>query len=480
MQLKTVVLVRPGYSDRIYGALYEQNRNTRREIRPPLGLMALAGYLKSFGHSVHIVDGEPELLSVADTISRALAFKPDIVGVTATTPEYPFACDIFRNLKQANRAIETVLGGSHITNLPEHTIEDVGGDLDWGVLYEGEKPMAAIASGDARDFCWKPGASSKLLMARERLSGRELDAFTPDRDCVDMSQYRYVDSTVGLVQNDAIEMARGCPFGCVFCTSRRTLMESRGISSVVDEIVSSASRFHTKLFMFFDDTFTINRGRATELFEAIIAKKRRGQLGQDVHFYGFTRANTLDFELLKLMKLAGCDKISIGVETGNYEILRSMQKGTKLSDYRTAYKMIDELGIVKRGSFIIGHPHETESTIKDSIDFAIELDLDEIGVNIITPYPGQETFRDAYGAKGIWFAHEIHYTELRERRRIGDAWKDFKQVNWHDYWLEHLRWGNAVVETETLSREALVYWHGRFLQEVYGSERMRARRLRQI
>jgi len=142
--------------------------------------------------------------------------------------------------------------------------------------------------------------------------------------------------------------------------------------------------------------------------------------------------------------------------------------------------MIEEVGITKRGSFIIGHPYETERTIRDSIEFAIELDLDEIGVNIMTPYPGQVTFRDAYDAKGIWFAHEIHYAELREGKRLGDAWNDFKQVNWHDYWMEHLRWGKAVVETDTLSREALIYWHGRFLQEVYGSDKMGARRLRQI
>jgi len=222
--MKNIVLVRPGYSDRIYGAVYEQNKNTRREIRPPLGLMALAGYLKLFDYRLYIVDGEPELLSSDDTVPRTLGLKPDIVGVTATTPEYPFACDIIRKFKQADSSVETVLGGAHITNLPEYTVEDLADDLDWGVLYEGEKPIAAIASGDARDFCWKPELSPKLLMAPERLSGFELDAFKPDRNGLNMSQYRYVDTQVGLVQNDAIEMARGCPFGCVFCISRRTLM----------------------------------------------------------------------------------------------------------------------------------------------------------------------------------------------------------------------------------------------------------------
>jgi hypothetical protein len=78
--VKSIVLIRPGYSDRIYGTIYEQRSDTRREIRPPLGLMAIAGYLKTFGHTVHIIDGEPDLLSVEQILQRVLDLKPDMVG----------------------------------------------------------------------------------------------------------------------------------------------------------------------------------------------------------------------------------------------------------------------------------------------------------------------------------------------------------------------------------------------------------------
>ena len=478
--MKSVVLVRPGYSDRVYGTIYEQKIDARREIRPPLGLMAIAGYLKTFGHTVDIVDGEPDLLTSDQILARVLSLKPDVVGVTATTPEYPFASEIIRKLKRDNSNLVTVLGGAHVTALPEHTVDDLAGDLDFGVLYEGEAPMAAIVAGVVAEFTWNVDHSPKLLMTRERVSGQTLSTFFPDRESLDMSVYKYVDTSLGLVQNDAIEMARGCPFGCTFCTSRRTPIEARQIGHIVDEIIESAARFGTKLFMFFDDTFTIHRERAVELFEALIDKKRRRLLSDDVHFSGFTRANSLDADLLRLMREAGCDKLSLGIETGNSDLLRAMQKGTKLDDYSAAYKMIEEVGIAKRASFIIGHPFETVETIRDSIDFAIELDLDEIGVNIMTPYPGQVTFRDAYDGRGIWFAHEVHYPELRGATRVDDAWVDFRQVNWHDYWREHLRWGKAVVETEKLAADALVYWHSRFLQEVYGSAKMARRRQKQI
>lgn len=475
-----ITLVRPAYSAQIYGNTYTQDKNTLREIRPPLGLMALAGYLKKFGHEVIIIDGEPDLLSEQETVAMTLASKPKIVGITSTTPEYPFAYGIVKSIKEANRDITTVFGGAHITNLPEHTIADLDPYVDWGVLYEGEKPMAAIANGHPQDFVWAWGKHPKLLQARERLTDEELSNFEPDRISVDMSKYRFVDTSLGLVQNDAVETARGCPFGCVFCTSRRTTLASRTIDATMKEIINSVQRYGTRLIMFFDDTFTIHRARTEELFSEVIKQKKAGRLPSDVHFSGFTRANTLDLALVELMKRAGCDKISIGVETGNAQILRDMQKGTVLDDYRSAYDMLEQMGIAKRASFIVGHPYETESTIRESVSFALELDLDEIGVNIMTPYPGQVTFRDALEGKGIWLAHELHYAEFNRSGSIREAWEDYRAVNWHDYWKDHLRWGRSVVETEFLSGNALVYWHGRFLQEVYGSERMARRRHKHI
>jgi radical SAM superfamily enzyme YgiQ (UPF0313 family) len=124
--MKSIVFIRPDYSHRIYGTIYEQESDTRQEIRPPLGLMAIAGYLKTFGHTVHVIDGEPELLSVEQILQRVLDLKPDIVGVRATTPEYPFASEIIRNVKRADRNIITVIGGAHVTrsrNIPLTTCE---------------------------------------------------------------------------------------------------------------------------------------------------------------------------------------------------------------------------------------------------------------------------------------------------------------------------------------------------------------------
>jgi radical SAM superfamily enzyme YgiQ (UPF0313 family) len=468
-------LVRPAYSAAIYGEVFGKEDNDRREIRPPLGLMALAGYLRAHNRECVILDGEPELWSVGETCSRVLATNPTYVGVTSTTPEWPYALEIIHQLRRMRPEIKIILGGPHVTTLPHQTLREAGDAIDWAVLYEGEVPLLAIVEGRAQSVIWAGSDDPRLLLAPNRLSVEELSSFVPSREAVDMSKYKYVDTDVGLVANDAIESARGCPFGCAFCTSRRTKLVNRSVGSVVDEILMSARMYNTKLFMFFDDTVTINRERATEIFTEILAKKQQGVLAKDVKFYGFTRANTIDFELMKLIKEAGGDKLTIGVETGDETILQQMGKGTKLGDYVQAYRILDELHITKRGSFIVGHPYETERTVRKSIDFAISLDLDEIGVNIMTPFPGQLTFRDAMAGRGIWFSHDLHYRGTAARA-AGEPWRDYAATDWADYWKRHLRWQSAVIETEELSSEAIAYWHARFLQEVYGSPGMERRR----
>jgi len=99
----------------------------------------------------------------------------------------------------------------------------------------------------------------------------------------------------------------------------------------------------------------------------------------------------------------------------------------------------------RRGSFIIGHPNETEQSIRDSINFAIELNIHRASVNIMTPYPGTKVYDQARQGQGLYFENGA---------------TDFSNFK---------RWGNSVVSTDELTPEALQYWHKRFLAEVYST-----------
>ncbi|MEO5336325.1 MAG: B12-binding domain-containing radical SAM protein [Magnetospirillum sp. WYHS-4] len=464
-----ISLIRPSYSSYIYEKTYKIDRDDVMEYMPPLGLLSIAGYLMDGGHKAEIIDGEREHLDAESTVEMALKSNPDIVGITSTSPEYPFARDIIRRVKERCPATTTVFGGAHITALPQHTIDDLAPFVDYGVIWEGEKPMRALADGDVLDrFVWDL-RFPRLLKAPQRLTGGELDSFFPDRNAVRMKGYQLVDPSVGLVQADGLQTARGCPFGCNFCTSRQTRLACRSIERVIEEILNCVERHGARMFIFYDDTLTIEKDRIMALCDGIIHLKRKGRIPEAVGFYCLTRASTIcDIALLVRMKEAGFNRITMGIESGNSDIMKAMKKGCTLDDYRTAYAMFEELGITKRGSFIIGHPFESEETIRDSIDFALELNLDEVGVNILTPYPGQEVYRDAHAGRGLWLSHPAHYPELHQA------------MDWHAYWSLHRRWGAALVETATLSSAALEYWHARFLQEVYGAPQMAKRRERQL
>lgn len=189
--------------------------------------------------------------------------------------------------------------------------------------------------------------------------------------------------------------------------------------------------------MFFDDTFTLKKKHAHDICDEII---KRG-LNEKIVFYANTRANTTDYELLKKMKKAGISEISTGVETGNPEILKAIKKGTTHDQYRKVYRWMRELGIQTRASFIVGFPNETHATVRDTINFAKEIDLVRASCNILTPYPGTKIYEQAVQGDGLHL--------------LCNTWKEFK------------RWGTAVVRTDELTKENLEYYQKRFLTEFY-------------
>ncbi len=141
------------------------------------------------------------------------------------------------------------------------------------------------------------------------------------------------------------------------------------------------------------------------------------------------------------MREAGFVKLTLGVETGDPEMLKRLKKGTTLDQYRKAFKMCSEAGMETRGSFMVGNPYETWDSIWKSIRFARSLDLYRIGVNIATPYPGTRLHEQAVACDGV---------ELLEQ-----DWNNYK------------RWGRAVIRTPELSSDDLEKAQILFLREFF-------------
>lgn len=464
-----VVLVRPPYSLEIYQNTYTDRLKVGdKQVEPPMALMQLAAAVLKQGHDVRIIDGEVENLLLDELLEQVQTEHPDVVGVTSTTPEFSNAQLILQRIKKCMPRVVTVMGGAHATHVPWDIADQIP-ELDYVVVYEGEKALQAIATGDtalvneysrnAQELLKGAGVENAHRYAGKILLGPsqstdDLEQNTPirDRPYIDMSPYRYADPELGLVYTESVETARGCPFACSFCSSARSGLGIRSVDNVLEELKTLDGRFRKMkqrgFVIFIDDTLTFSRSRATELFEGVV------RCGLNFRFKMFTRANTIattngikdDIDFVKLMKRAGAATISFGIESGSEVLNKQMRKGVTLDDYRRAYDVLNKAGVEeRRGSFIVGHPHETEGTIKESIAFAKELRLHRIGVNIMTPYPGASVATAAQQGDGIYL-----------------------EANSKD-WSQYVRWGRSVVSTDELSAEALEYWHKRFLAEMYTS-----------
>lgn len=438
-----VLLTRPAYSP-LYLLFTSKARS--KAVNIPLGLLYVASALELDGHQVEIVDGEADSLTPSALARWIEIRKPDMVGVGATTVDFEDANLILKEAKGRLNAI-TVLGGAHATVLADQVLRD-NPHIDYLVRGEGEVTARALLRQLERggSLCGVVGISyrkkGEIIHNVNRPPMLDLDKnCLPARHLIDQRKYLYASPGKGMKRGTVIQALRGCPFKCVFCFRMfGDKVRFRDTALVVDEIEDCIRNYGVEHINIVDDTFMVNASRVIKLCDEINKRKLR------FSWHCFTRADTVREDLLRLMKKAGCKRISIGVESGNQGILDKAGKGTGLEQCVRAYDLLGKVGFEKRGSFILGLPYENASTLRDTIEFAKKLKLDRAFFNICTPYPGTELFEMAERGEGL---------SLLEA-----PWEEFK------------RWGNAVVEVEGVSADGLKEWQETATMEFYARPRI--------
>jgi anaerobic magnesium-protoporphyrin IX monomethyl ester cyclase len=133
---------------------------------------------------------------------------------------------------------------------------------------------------------------------------------------------------------------------------------------------------------FYDDAFSVDRERVVKICEEL--KNRNLKLKWDCG----TRVDMVDRKLLKTMRDAGCIAVWLGVESGSEIILGAMNKKIKIEQTKLAYKTAHQIGLMTIANVVLGFPGETEQTAKETIQLVKELNPDDVGFYIATPYPG--------------------------------------------------------------------------------------------
>ena len=176
---------------------------------------------------------------------------------------------------------------------------------------------------------------------------------------------------------------RGCPFACEFC-SNVVFGESyraRSPVSVVDEVEQALALGYDRI-SFADDVFTLERDRVLAICDEI---RRRGLR---FPWECLARVDSVDEALAREMRRAGCTRVYFGIESGNDDVLRLMNKQITAAEARDAVEAAHRAGLEVGAFFILFYPGETDDTVLETLRFAGSLPLDYLGLSMPYPLPG--------------------------------------------------------------------------------------------
>lgn len=363
---------------------------------PPFGLMSLGAYLLDQDIDVIIADYIVNPYSREDAREIVHRFKPDVIGATGVTMNINTALRILRDFSEESPGSAIVMGGPHATFDAENMLAG-NPHLDFIVRGEGEltttELVRSLGSPDAyksiRGLSYRENGSIRHNETREFISDINILPY-PARHLIQLSKYRALGLPVNMITS------RGCPFECIFCVGSK--MVGRRVryfdtKRVVDEF-QMLSTMGFKQINIVDDLFTSHKIRCVEICEEILRRGIRHE------WTAFARVDTVNRELLEVMKRAGCTMLCFGIESGVQEILDRVKKKTTLEKIEKALALCREVGILPMASYIMGLPGETPETVKQTMDFARST-CNSYGFHILAPFPGTEVREkaDEYGMR---------------------------------------------------------------------------------
>ncbi|MFH1563963.1 MAG: radical SAM protein [Nitrospirota bacterium] len=390
--MSKIVLVNPPLSlEERYGVF-----STAGNTMPSLGLCHLAAVVKRANFEVIIIEASSLNLSYDETLSQILAVSPEYVGLTATTCSIHNAGKLARMIKDKKKGIKIIIGGPHVTAIPEETMKRFPA-FDIGVLGEGEETIKEIlaSNGDLsgiKGLIVPTEAGFHLAGKRDFIKNLDELPFPAWELLKDFpSIYRPAAFRFKRLPAVSLVTSRGCPNQCIFCDRAVFGNKCRAFSAeyILELIKDLQARFGIKEILFEDDTLTMFKKRLISICENILEENI------DLSWTCLGRVDMVDLAMLKLMKKAGCWQISYGIESGSQRILDFIHKKISLDQVLNAVELSKKAGIMTKGFFILGHPTETKESIQTTIDFAKKIRIDDISVSLLTPFPGSELYEIA-------------------------------------------------------------------------------------
>jgi len=437
-----------------------------------LGILKIASALEQQNYTVDMVDlsGVENYTDVlTDYIKRNN--RADIFGVTATTPQVPYAVKISQHIKSLlpQNQSKVILGGPHVTLM--HTaakreakknligsdratkdIEALKGFFDVLVCGDGE-----IAIFDAIheniEIIDADIAKSKYFLSHKQFS--ELPP--PARHLVDMNSYKYfIEGEPAL----SLIAQLGCPFHCTFCSGRNSpflrKIRLRDTESVVNEVEMLYLTYGVKGFMFYDDELNVNKNMVPMMNRICDLQEKHGV---DFKLRGFVKAELFNDEQADAMYRAGFRWLLTGFESGDPTILSNIKKIAKREDNTRCVEIAKKHNLKVKALMSIGHAGENFQSVENTKQWLLDVEPEDFDCTIITTYPGSPYFDDAIKENDYYV-----YTDKRNGDKLyqaslnylidQDYYKGDPDGGYTSFvWTDHLSAADLVTERDKLEKE---------------------------
>ena len=385
-------------------------------LTPPLGIAYLSSFLLAHDYPIQIIDalGEDPYeinpfkkgsflrgLKTSEVIRR-IDSDTHLVGISNLFSfAYPAVEVLCQEIRKAYPEKKIVLGGPHPSALYDEILKNIP-EVDFIVIGEGEESLLGLLDyldgklelNDLSGLATRDESGNiTVLNSSKRIKNLNQDNIPfPARHLLPMENYIQAQEGHGPTSGrwTSILSSRGCPYGCTFCESRRTVWIARTPMDIVDEMEYCLREWGINEFHFEDDNMTINKERLIGICDEIIGRglKIKWQTPNGI------RASVTDSEMLTKMRESGCLHITLAPETGSERVLHEViEKGKDfdLTQLKECGALAHNLGLKVAAYFIIGLPGETRQEVQETIKYAKELakcGVDEVAFGLFIPLPG--------------------------------------------------------------------------------------------
>lgn len=354
-------------------------------VSVPIGIGYLAGYLIAHGKTVKILDEEIIQASsyMLDEYVKGLR-EPYIFGFSCLTAGISRAHELARIIKCKYPDSKVLLGGIHPTVLPEDVLKDE--NVDVVVRGEAEDILNLLYAKikNKEDYSSLKGISFRK---KKGLIIHNESAPLPNLSAIPSFPYRLFEKYSQKYELGFITSSRGCPYNCIFCSQRNIsgsiyrYFSSEIIIESLDKIINKYKRLFVT---FLDDSFLMNKNRIEDLCKII---RKRGY-HKKAFFDCQARGDSIDEEILKILKDSGFRTINFGIETGSERLMKVIDKRETVQEIIKGIKLAKKYKFSVSGTFILGLPTETKKERQEAYRLAKVLRLDYVRFNNATPYPG--------------------------------------------------------------------------------------------